>query len=260
LAKVIRDPALIACFLAFAVGIAIAGVGVASSISDDPKPPQHVGGGVPATASAHLPPEKQAIIDRIAATHAAAAAQAILHPELLPPVHPELYPMSTPTPTTVPSLFGTLCSSENLGVSILGENGAGGNAFKAFTIYNFGELGCDLPVIARIEGFDQQGGLLFSKEIRPSVQCQSVYCIAGIPLPLSPIAEPIESFEKMPGTVGVLTAWSSYCDAACEYSDAERVILVFGSSVSVTLPIGFRLREGDPLSVWAVFWMNVPFN
>lgn len=231
MAKSVRGPALIACFLLFVVGIAIAGIGVAGSISDDPKPPQRIGGGVPETASARGVP----ILGSIQASQELARALAVLHPSAT----------SDFSPT------GIACASDDLIGSFSSENGAGGKIFTGVNIANQGSEACDLPVISGFEGFDAAGYRLFSESVTPSDTCKKSlpFCVAKIPLPLAPGKLPSNASSPVePGTAIVVLmqgggcAWWSWTPpASCTVVSMTSIVLNFQDEVRIEVPIPTRV-------------------
>jgi hypothetical protein len=182
--------------------------------------------------------EKQAIVDSMSAARASAIQFATDHPELLPPRSPGFVPTATPTPVPVP--VGVPCTSEQLAGKQFAENAAtGGELLPSINIANTSSEACDLPVISSMDGFDTAGNHLFSAVFPPiSATCSPhlPFCIAQVPLPLSPSQQPADLYSRdlKPGTaiVGLLYDSRCYTDTqtpACHAVNVARLTFNFGA-------------------------------
>lgn len=194
---------------------------------------------------------KQAILDRIQATHDAAVAEAFLHPELLPSRHPGFLPTATPTPVPVP--VGVPCTSEQLAGQQSGENGAG-DLFMAISVANTSDHPCDLSVISSIEGFDANGmSFLSSPVLPPTATCSPhlPFCIAQVPLPLQPDLQPANlRSAPLPGTAIVNLAYPYHCEPndhepspVCNYVGLSKLVLKFHDDISVVVSFSGRVPK-----------------
>lgn len=212
---------------------------------------------VAASPTATVDP-KQAIVDRIQATHDAAVAEAFLHPELLPPRHPGFVATATPTPVPVP--VGVPCMSEQLAGQQSGENGAG-DLFMAISVANTSDHPCDLPVISDIEGIDTNGlSFVYGPVPSPSATCSPhlPFCIAQVPLPLQPDLQPANlRSAPSPGTAIVSLSYPFHCypddrqpTRPCIYVSLSKLILTFRGDVSVSITFSGRLPEILNSQLW----------
>jgi hypothetical protein len=182
---------------------------------------------------------KQAIVDRMQATREAAVAQAILHPELLPPRHPGLMP--TPTPTPVPVPVGVPCTSDQLSAGQIGENGAtGGQMFVSVGIANLSNSACDLPPIQNIDALDENGDVIGRIDVVPG-QCR-VFCVANADLPLAPVDHAPEFRTSKAGMVAIMIGYSSGCwgqphGYVCSPNGSRKLMMHFGNGVDVPVTL-----------------------
>jgi hypothetical protein len=209
---------------------------------------------------------KQAIVDSMSAARASAIQFATDHPELLPPRSPGFVPTATPTPVPVP--VGVPCTSEQLAGKQFAENAAtGGELLPSINIANTSSEACDLPVISSMDGFDTAGNRLFSAVFPPiSATCSPhlPFCIAQVPLPLSPSQQPADLYSRdlKPGTaiVGLLYDSRCYTDTqtpACHAVNVARLTFNFAGGVSVDASIGIGAYvppgyENDPIRLMTV--------
>jgi len=236
--------------------VAIAIVGVFSLSNGDDPPVSQVLEPSP-TMMSGLPPEKQVIEDMMQARRDAAIAQAILHPESVPP-KAGIHFLPTPSPTPVPVPFGVPCTSEGLVALAGGENGAGGHTLLYFAILNMTEIGCDLPLITGLDGLNETGATVFMSQIAAGAGCNtaSPFCVAEVPLPLATQPTIPAPRESTPGSAGAIIAWYSPCELDdCVYETLTAVRFNFENAVSVIAslarPMAVRIDHGGP-SVWSL--------
>jgi hypothetical protein len=235
-------------------GLAMIVVGVAMALTNGRS--DHVATLAAVSSPTPTADPKQAIADRIQATHDAAVAQAFLHPEVLPPKHPGFMP--TPTPTPVPVPVGVPCTSDRLSAGQFGENGAtGGQMFVSIGVANLSESACDLPPIQNIDTLDEGGLVTGRVDVVPG-QCLT-FCVTNAELPLAPVDHVPEFRASKAGMVAIMIGYSSGCwgkpyGYVCSPNGSRKLMMHFenGVDVPVTLVGSVLWPDNYFPSVWSL--------